>query len=117
MSTIKDAIEDLLDNPQLEASAAFERHFNPSFRQRVNGTWIDSSEFLMRIAQLREVLKRATVTVLDKFVDGNQYAERHIIDLVMHNGEEILHEVYLFAERDSDGRFNRIEEATLALNR
>ena len=41
--------------------------------------------------------------------------ERHVVELLKHDGERVVHEVYLFAQRDPDGRFNRIEETTLKL--
>lgn len=115
MATIKDAIEDLFNTPELTAAEAVERHFAPSFRQRVNGSWVDYSTFLARIASLREIVGRVTITVLDEFSDGNRYAERHVIDLLKRDGSRIIQEVYLFGERSLDGRFNRIEETTLAI--
>ncbi len=113
-STLKQAIEDLFD-PQLSAEEAFNRHFSPSFRQRVNGSWGDRSTFLATIVLLREVVERTTVTVLDEFIDGDRYAERHVVDLRKRDGTRILQEVYVFAQRDSGGRFVRIEETTLPL--
>jgi hypothetical protein len=115
MTIIKDAINDMFNNPQLTAEEAVERHFDPSFRQRVNGNWDDRSAFLARIVLFREIVEHATITVLDEFSDGDRYAERHVIDLAMRDGERIRQEVYLFAERGPDGRFSRIEEATLRL--
>ena len=71
---------------------------------------------MARIVALREIVKHATITVLDELVDGECYAERHVVDLLKHDGERIHQEVYLFAERDPDGRFARIEETTLLLD-
>jgi len=115
MGTIKDAIDDMFNN-ELTVEEAAERHFDPFFRQRVNGMWVDRSTFLANIASLREIVERLTITVLDEFPDGDRYAERHLIDLSKRDGGRILQEVYLFAERGKDGRFNRIEEATLAID-
>ena len=53
--------------------------------------------------------------VLDELGDAGHYAERHVIDLVMRDGERVRQEVYVFAARDPDGRFARIEETTLTL--
>jgi len=41
-----------------------------------------------------------------EFVDG-------VIDLAQRDGGHVVREVFVFAERDADGRFVRIEEATL----
>ncbi|AKC70742.1 hypothetical protein MB84_16525 [Pandoraea oxalativorans] len=115
MTTIKNAIEDLINNSGLTTTEAIERHFDPSFRQRVNGEWIEYSVFQARMDRLRSIVERVTITVRDELVNGNCYAERHIIDLRMRDGERLLHEVYLFAQRGQDGRFRQIEEMTLAL--
>lgn len=113
--TLEQAIDDLFD-PQLPAEEALNRHFSPSFRQRVNGSWGDRATFLAGIVRLREAVEQTTVTVLDEFADGDRYAERHIVDLRKRDGTRILREVYMFAQRDSDGRFARIEEVSLPLD-
>lgn len=115
MSTIKTAVEDLINNRQLTSNEAVDRHFSPAFRQRTNGDWDDRAAFFARITDLRNVVSHATITVLDELADGERYSERHVIDLVMRDGERIVQEVYLFAQRDADGRFNQIEEATVML--
>ncbi len=115
MTTIKSAIDDLFNNQQLPAEEAVDLHFAPTFRQRTNGSWDDRDGFLARLVDLRKVVEHATVTILDELADANRYAERHVVDLVQRDGKRILQEVYVFAERDSDGRFVRIEETTLML--
>jgi hypothetical protein len=115
MTTLKDAIDDLFNNRRLPADEAVDRHFAPAFRQRVNGRWDDRSGFLARVVQLRETVEHVTITVLDELTEGNNYAERHIVELVQHDGERAGQEVYVFAERGPDGRFVRIEETALAL--
>lgn len=86
------------------------RHFSPSFRQRTNGTWEDYAAVHQRITQLRANVDRMTFTVLDELLAGPRYAERHVIDLVVQDGGAVTLEVYVFAERDPDGRFLWIEE-------
>jgi len=115
MSTIKEAIEDMFNNRKLTATEAVERHFAPSFRQCVNGSWIDYSTFSDRIVSLREITEHVTITVLDEFSDGGRYAERHVIDLLSRDGSRTFQEVHLFAQRSQDGRFCRIEETTRAI--
>jgi len=56
MTTIKDAIDDLFNHPQLPSGEAVDRHFAPGFRQRTNGAWDERSTFLARIDDLREVV-------------------------------------------------------------
>lgn len=115
MSKIKAAVEDLLNNRQLRAAEALDRHFGPTFRQRTNGSWDDRNAVLERIVQFREVVEHATITVLDELAVGDRYAERHLIDLLRRDGTRTVQEVYVFAERGADGRFTRIEEATVVL--
>lgn len=110
MTTIKKAVDDLL-NPKVAVQEAMDRHFAPAFRQRVNGNRIDRAAFLEGIVRLRETLDHAELTVLDEVSAGEHYAERHVIDLIMRDGASVRQEVYVFAQRDSDGRFVRIEEA------
>ncbi|MGV7209665.1 nuclear transport factor 2 family protein [Oxalobacteraceae bacterium A2-2] len=115
MSTIKQAVDDLL-NPGLSAQASLDAHFAPDFHQRVNGKWINRAAFFDAIMRLRASLAQATVTVLDELGAGEHYAERHRISLLMRDGQAIHQEVYLFARRDRDGRFVRIEEVTMAVS-
>lgn len=115
MSTIKEAVEDLLNNRQMTTEKALDRHFSPDFRQRTNGRWENRAAVCARIVALREVVEHSTITVLDELVIADSYAERHVIELVKHDGSRIVQEVYLFAQRAPDGRFTRIEEATVAL--
>jgi hypothetical protein len=39
MTTIKEAVEDLFNNPQLSVQEVVDRHYIPAFRQRTNGSW------------------------------------------------------------------------------
>lgn len=114
VTTLKDALADLLQNQDLSVDEAADRHISPDFRQRTNGQWDDRAGFLTRIAHLRSTTQHTTITVLDELTDGDRYAERHIIDLLRNDGQRIVQEVYLFAALDSDGRLERIEEVTLA---
>ena len=117
MNELKNAIHDLFNDSLLTADDAIDRHFAPGFRQRSNGHWDERAAFRARIILLREVFEHATISVLDEFLDGERYAERHVIDLMKRDGERILQEVYVFAERDRDGRFTRIEETSVMLAR
>ena len=111
MTTIKELVEDLLDGTRMTVAEAMDRHFSSAFRQRTNGSWESREEVAIRIASLRQVFERATVTVLDEMRDGARYAERHVVELVDREGGRLHMEVYVFAEMDADGRFLRIEEA------
>jgi hypothetical protein len=115
MTTIKALLEDLLTGRRFSAEEAVDLHFAPSFRQRVNGSWTDRAGFLAVIVGLRDSLTRVDIEVLDEFVDGDRYAERHVLDLTMRGGEQVRQEVYAFGRLDPDGRIVRIEETTLPI--
>ena len=115
MASLKNAVEDLLNHRHLSVEEAADRHFAPGFRQRTNGRWDDRDAVVARIAQLREMVEHASITVLDELADGPRYAERHRIELLRRDGQRIAQEVYVFAQRDPDGRFACIEEATVML--
>ena len=115
MNILKGAIDDLFTGPELSVNEAIDKHFTPTFVQRVNGVWIDRQTFVAAIRELRSVVAQATVTVLDELLDADRYAERHIIELIKHDGERIVQEVSVFARFDADGRFNRIEETSVAV--
>jgi hypothetical protein len=116
-NALKNAVEDLLDGTRLSVVDAMDRHFAPTFRQRVNGQWDDRAVFSARMAALRDVVREVTITVLDEMADGTRYGERHVVELVQHDGERVVQEIFVFAERDHDGRFVRIEEATVSMQR
>ena len=109
------AIEELLNPQPWTVGQAMDRHFGPGFRQRVQGAWVDRPMFAARILELRALVERVTVTVLDELVHGEHYAERHVIELHMKDGERVVREVYVFALLDPDGRFHRIEESTVVI--
>lgn len=116
MPTLAEAIEDLLNHQELPVGEAADRHLAAGFRQRVNGGgWVDRAGFLAGIAAAREAVGHVVVTVLDELADGDRYAERHVIELVRRDGARAVQEVYVFARRDGDGRFARIEETTVAV--
>lgn len=115
MTTINAALHDLLNQPNLPLEDAIERHFTPSYRQRTNGSWDDRAAFADHIVHLRSIVKMVTITVLDEISDGHTYADRHIVDLEKADGSHVVQEVYLFGDLAPDGRFDRIEEATLML--
>jgi hypothetical protein len=113
VTTLRGALADLLENHDLPVDEAADRHISPDFRQRTNGQWDDRAGFLARIRHLRSNTQEVTITVLDEITDGSSYAERHLIELLGVDGRRVVYEVYVFASLGSDGRFERIEEATV----
>jgi len=116
LSTIATALELLLDS-SVDLDDAIDRHFSPTFRQRVDGgSWSERADFTEHMAKLREVMASGTVEVHQELVDGPLYADRHTIEIVMKDGTVVRNEVYVFARHDADGRFSEIQEATLSLS-
>lgn len=116
MTTLAAALNDLLNNRELELHGAIERHFTPNYRQRTNGNWNDHARFAAHMSHLRSIVESARVTVLNELVDGQHYAERHLVEIVKKDGDTVTQEVYAFGEIAPDGRFSRIEETTLMLS-
>ena len=116
MTTIKEAVTDMLSNHAISVEEAADRHFSPGFRQKTNGHWDDRAGFVARIDELRRVTTLVSINVLNEMVEGRHYAERHTIDLLGADGRHIVLEVYLFATFDSAGKFHRIEEANFSLS-
>ncbi|GAA2747087.1 nuclear transport factor 2 family protein [Kitasatospora cinereorecta] len=112
---IRAALTDLLLTPGLDLDEAADRHFDPEYRQRTDGSWADRTEFLTHIAHLRKVVAGGSVEVHDELVDGDRYADRHTVTVTKTDGSTVRMEVYLFGEFAADGRFLRIEETTLML--
>lgn len=113
--TIRTALDELLNRQHLPLEDVLDRHFNPNYRQRTNGHWDDREAFARHARKLREIVASARIEVLDELRDGNRYADRHRVHIIKRDGTRVAHEVYLFAELDTCGRFVRIEETTLML--
>jgi hypothetical protein len=112
---IANALHDLLNEKTVPLQEAICRHFSDDYRQRTDGHWDDRAGFAQHIAHLREVVERADVRVVDEFIRGHSYADRHVVTIVKTDGSRVVQEVYLFGELAPDGRFSRIEEVTLML--
>jgi len=115
MTGIKTALDALLNDQATPLDQAIDRHFHSDYRQRTNGVWDDRAGFTAHIEHLRTIVKVAAIDVVDEISAGEQYADRHIVDIEKRDGTHVVQEVYLFGERAPDGRFLRIEEVTLML--
>lgn len=112
MTTIKAALDDLLNNRDDEVETVAARHLTADYRQCVDGEWQDRATFLAFLTALRSAIRSAQITVLDELTEGRHYAERHLITVTQNDGQTVSQEVYLFAELAEDGRFARLEELT-----
>jgi hypothetical protein len=114
-TSIKTALTDLLLNDALTLEEAVERYFTPDYRQRTDGEWANRTEFLQHMEHVRAVVAGGEIEVHEELYDGDKYADRHTCHLTKKDGSTVTMEVYVFADRATDGRFNRIEETTLIL--
>lgn len=113
--TIDTVLDEVINQQELPLEEVLDRYFSPNYRQRTNGCWDDREGFARHARKLREVCTFASVEVLDELRDGDRYATRHRVQGTRRDGAEVVMEVYMFAERDTAGRFLRIEETTLML--
>ncbi len=109
------ALTDLIFTPELDLHDAVDRHFSPTYQQRTDGEWSNREQFVEHIAHLREIVASGSIEIHDEHHDHNRYADRHTVDITKTDGTTVRMEVYAFGELAPDGRFNRIEEATLML--
>lgn len=115
MTSLRQALADLLENDALTVEEATGRHFSPDFRHRANGRSVDRAAFVARMTELRGGTRQVRMTVLDELHAGDRYAERHIIDLTHADGSHTVQQVHVFATVDDAGRFAAIDEATFAV--
>ncbi len=113
--TIDTVLDEVINQQELPLEEVLDRYFSPNYRQRTNGCWDDREGFACHARKLREVCAFAKIEVLDELRDGDRYATRHRVQGTRRDGAEVVMEVYMFAERDTAGRFLRIEETTLML--
>ncbi|MEV8100334.1 nuclear transport factor 2 family protein [Kitasatospora sp. NPDC085879] len=73
--------------------------------------------FLDHITHLRDNVTGGHVEVHEELHDGTKYADRHTAHITKNDGTTATMEVYVFADLAPDGRFHRIEETTLLLER
>ncbi|KZR49684.1 hypothetical protein A3N69_09805 [Klebsiella aerogenes] len=113
--TITTVLDEILNQQEVPLDLILNRHFSPVYRQRTNNEWEGLDGFAQHARKLREIIASGKIEVCDELRDGNLYATRHRVLCTKHNGEEVDMEVYMFAETDDDGRFIRVEDATLML--
>ncbi len=116
MSDIKVVLHDVLNEQSTPLTQVMDRHFSVDYRQRTDGAWEDRAGVTEHFAHLRSMVEAASIEVVDELVDGTRYADRHIATIRKRDGSQVVQEVYLFGERDTEGRFTRVEETTLMLS-
>lgn len=105
----------LLNQQELPLLDVVDEYFHPEYRQRTNGCWDNRNAFIQHMLKLRELVASVKIEVLDELQQGLSYADRHLVHVTKRDGSLTTHEVYLFAQLHTDGRFLRVEETTLML--
>ncbi|WP_127509268.1 nuclear transport factor 2 family protein [Actinoplanes solisilvae] len=106
----KDALNDLAFAPHEPVETALDRYYAPDLEWRSDGVVKDRAAFGAFVAGLQSQIVSGNVTVLDEFVDGHKYAQRHVYEATLTNGTTLRREIYLFGEYSEDGRFRRVNE-------
>ncbi|MFC4243669.1 hypothetical protein ACFOYW_09815 [Gryllotalpicola reticulitermitis] len=115
MSSISQALHELLNDADASVDEVLSRHFTDDYRQSTNGEWVDRAGFAQQMTYLRSVTDGAEIEVVAELVQGASYAERHIIRVTQRDGVIAAQEAYLFAQLAADGRFSSLEELTRPL--
>lgn len=115
MSSISQALDELLNERTTSVGEVLSRHFSDDYRQSTNGEWADRAAFAQQIEYLRAGVDVAEIEVLAELVQGSSYAERHVIRVTQNDGTLAAQEAYVFAELAEDGRFALLNELTRPL--
>ncbi|WP_250032345.1 hypothetical protein [Paractinoplanes maris] len=107
---IKDALDDLAFAPHEPVETALDRYYAPDLEWRSDGVVKDRAAFGAFVAGLQSQIVNGSVTVLDEFIDGRRYAERHQYEATLTNGTTLRREIFVFGEYSDDGRFRRVNE-------
>lgn len=82
---VRRALETLLDDGRRDA-ATIAAHFDPGYRQWVDGETLDFDGFVAHMQALDAALDSVRVTFESMVEEGDQVATRHIVDSVMKDG-------------------------------
>ncbi len=115
MPQLKSLLEDLLNSPGLPLEELMDIYLTPGYRQRTDGLWSTREEVAEHFAHLRAVVASAEVRGHEELTNQQHYAERHTVAIDKRDGGQVVQEVYAFASLAPDGRFDRLEEATMML--
>ncbi|MBL0885255.1 hypothetical protein [Myceligenerans indicum] len=113
MRSLATVLEELLNERETPIEEVMARHFAPDYRQRTDGVWSGWSEVARNLAGIRTMIRSVRVDLLNEFVGGYDYADRHLLTVEMQDGTRQTRESYVFGTFAQDGRFERIEEVTL----
>jgi len=112
MSSISQALYELLNDSETPVDTVLSRHFTDDYRQSTNGEWVDRAGFGQQMEYLRSGIDGADFEVIAEVLNGDVYAERHIVRVTQNDGTVAAQEAFLFAELAPDGRFRQLEELT-----
>lgn len=112
MSSICQALHELLNDRDVPVDEVLSRHFTDDYRQSTNGEWLGRAGFAQQMEYLRSGVDAADFEVLAELTQGTAYAERHVVRITQRDGSVAAQETYLFAELAEDGRFRLLEELT-----
>ena len=112
MTSISQALYELLNERDTPVDEVLTRHFADEYRQSTNGEWVDRAGFAQQIEFLRAGIDIADIDVVAELVQGDAYAERHLIQVTQNDGTVAAQEAFVFATVAPDGRFLALEELT-----
>lgn len=89
---VQEALETLLNDGRRDA-ATIAAHFDPGYRQQVDGETLDFEGFVAHMRALDAAVASVTVSFVSVIEEGDQVATRHLVESVSREGQRGRFEV------------------------
>ena len=114
-SDLESLFTSLFSGPADEVLPTIQQWFSASYVQVTDGHASNFDEFVAHINKLRSVVRKVSVEVLFLIQEENRVADRHIVKIEKLDGSEAIVEVLLLGERDTEGKFVNVWEASTTI--
>ena len=95
-----------------DPAAVFDRYHVPEFVLHNDGIVLDRDRLLAHVRPARKRAASVHTEVHDALSIGDRVAARYTLTAVMHRGQTITTEIFLFGELAEDGRLRRLDQLT-----
>jgi hypothetical protein len=95
-----------------DPQAVFDRYHTPDFVLCNDGIRLDRDRLLAHVRPARKRAASVHTEVHETLASGDRVAARYTLTAVMHRGQTITTEIYMFGELANDGRLQRLDQLT-----